>query len=274
MRSRATARCASVWKDRPTRPDLPRRLTEGLRRGGLAALDVLLPPHCLLCGVRVGVQGQLCVRCFRATSFVSAPACARCGVPFATTAQGGKDGLCPACCAAPPAFDRARAALRYDAQARRLLLPLKYADRTELVAVLVPQMARAGALLLREADLLAPVPLHSVRLRARRYNQAALLARGLSRAAGRPAVLDLLVRTRPTENLGDKPARERMAEVAGAFAVHPGRRARVPGARILLIDDVMTSGATANACALALKQAGAAGVDVLTAARVADPRLE
>ncbi len=168
-------------------------------------------------------------------------------------------------------FQRARAALRYDAQGRRLILPFKHADRTELAAVLAPHMARAGAVLLREADLLVPVPLHRGRLFQRRYNQAALLAKAVGRIAGRPCLPDALVRQRATASLGEKSAAERAAEVAGAFAVRPSRAAQVAGKRVLLIDDVMTSGATANACAAVLLAAGATSVDVLVAARVPDP---
>ncbi|HET7883299.1 MAG TPA: ComF family protein [Acetobacteraceae bacterium] len=181
--------------------------------------------------------------------------------------------ICPACRDVPPVFGRARAALRYDAQGRRLILPFKHADRTELSAVLAPHMARAGAALLREADLLVPVPLHRGRLFRRRYNQAALLAQAVGRIAAVPCAVDALVRRRATASLGEKSAAERAAEVAGAFALRPSREVRVRGARVLLVDDVMTSGATASACATVLLAAGAVSVDVLAAARVPDPRL-
>lgn len=202
--------------------------------------------------------------------------CARCGVPLPHEGAGsmGREGeLCPACTARPPAFAYARAALRYDEAARRLLLPFKYADRTELAAPLARHMARAGAPLLAAADLLAPVPLHWRRLLGRRYNQAALLAGCLARRSGTPVVPDLLRRTRATPPLGERGAAERRLVLAGAFAVTPRHRARVQGRRVLLVDDVMTSGATAEACALVLLAAGAAAVDVLAAARVPDPRL-
>ncbi|HWA81435.1 MAG TPA: phosphoribosyltransferase family protein, partial [Acetobacteraceae bacterium] len=169
---------------------------------------------------------------------------------------------------------RARAALLYDAGARRLILPLKHADRTELASVLALHMARAGAALLREAGLLVPVPLHRRRLFARRYNQAALLARALSRRTHVPVLADALVRLRPTAPLGEMSAAERAAEVAEAFALRPLRADAVRGRRVLLIDDVLTSGATANECARTLLAAGAASVDVLAAARVPDPRLQ
>ena len=259
--------------NQPTPPELLHRLTARLRHAGNAALDLALPPHCVSCGEPVEVQGQLCPTCFGLTGFITEPCCVRCGVPFASAAQGGPDRLCPACRDTPPIFARARAALRYDSQARRLLLPFKHADRTEIAWTLVPHMARAGAALLRQADVLVPVPLHRRRLFMRRYNQAVLLARGLARAARKPLLPDALVRRRATASLGTKSAAERATEIAGAFTVRASRAAALAGRRVLLIDDVMTSGATANACAVALLGAGAVAVDVLVAARVPDPRL-
>ncbi len=244
-----------------------------LRWAGRATLDLLLPPSCIVCDRPVEALGKLCPECFRGTGFITAPCCTVCGVPFDAEPQGGADGLCPACQIARPDYDRARAALRYDGGARRLILPLKHGDRVELAKALAPMMARAGAVLLRSADLLVPVPLHRWRLFRRRYNQAALLAQALARITGRPVLPDALVRTRPTAALGGRSADERRAEVAGAFAVRPRRAERIVGRRIVLVDDVMTSGATADACAVALKAAGAAAVDVLAAARVPDPRL-
>lgn len=246
----------------------------GGRRVLLGALDALLPPHCLLCEAAVDAQGALCAGCFGRLSFVTEPCCARCGVPFPRRAAGEGAAVCPPCAAAPPAFEAARAALRYDAGSQRLVLPFKHGDRTELAAPLARHMARAGAALLARADALAPVPLHPRRLLARRYNQSALLAARLARAAGKPHLPDLLRRRRATPPLGEAGAAERAALVAGAFAVSRRGAARIAGRRVLLVDDVMTSGATAGACAEALLAAGAAAVDVLAAARVPDPRLE
>jgi ComF family protein len=243
------------------------------RRPWRALLDVLLPPQCVTCDAYVSEPGLLCAECFCQTGFITEPFCVRCGVPFAASALGGPDRLCPGCRAEPPAFERARAALRYDTQGRRLILPFKHADRTELAATLAPHMARAGVELLHEADVLVPVPLHRSRLFQRRYNQAALLAQAVGRIAKRPWVLDALVRRRATESLGEKSAAERTMEVADAIAVKPSRVARMTGKRVLLVDDVMTSGATGNACATALLAGGARAVDVLVAARVPDPRL-
>jgi ComF family protein len=242
-------------------------------RAGRALLDVLLPPHCVACNASVDTQGLLCPDCFRQTGFITEPFCVRCGVPFGSAALGGPELLCPGCRATPPVFRRARAALRYDAQGRRLILPFKHADRIEIAATLAPHMVRAGAALLREVDLLVPVPLHRWRLFHRRYNQAALLAKAVGRIAGVPSMPDALVRQRATESLGEKSAVERAAEVAGVFAVRAKRAAHLVGKRVLLIDDVMTSGATANACAQTLLASGVASVDVLAAARVPDPRL-
>lgn len=170
-------------------------------------------------------------------------------------------------------FRQARAALRYDDQARRLILPFKHADRVELGPILASMMLRAGSGLLAGAEVLVPVPLHRRRLYERKYNQAAVLALALGRMAQRPALPDGLVRSRRTASLDDKTAEERAAEVEGSFMVRPSRLARIAGRPVLLIDDVMTSGATANACATALLAAGATAVDVLAAARVPDPRL-
>jgi predicted amidophosphoribosyltransferase len=195
-------------------------------------------------------------------------------VPFLHAGQGGADALCPGCRSHPPAYEAARAALRYDDGAKRLLLPFKHADRTDFARPLADRMARAGAALLARADLLVPVPLHWRRLLSRRYNQAALLANRLAADARKPCIPDLLRRRRPTPALGERGAAERAMLVEDAFIVHPPAVARIAGLRVLLVDDVMTSGATAEACARVLLAAGAAAVDVLAAARVPDPRLE
>lgn len=237
---------------------------------GRMALDVLLPPQCLTCDAQVDAPGQLCADCFGRTAFITDPCCDRCGAPFEAAGQGAAAITCAKCQEHSPPWRHARAALRYDDQTRRIILPFKYGDRTETAKALAPHMARAGSALLRGADVLVPVPLHRLRLLSRRYNQAALLAQALSRLSGRPAALDALRRTRATRQLANMSPNTRDAEVAGAFAVRPRRLARIEGAQVLLIDDVLTSGATAAACTRALLEAGAAGVDLLVAARASD----
>ncbi len=194
-------------------------------------------------------------------------------MPFASAEQAGTGGACIACDAHPPVFRQGRAALRYDGFARRLILPFKHNDRTEMGQVMVPMMLRAGAALLSRADVLVPVPLHRRRLFSRQYNQAAILARAIGKRAGRAVLPDALVRLRQTEALEHKTAAERAETLHGAIAIRPSRVAAIRGRNVLLIDDVMTSGATANACATALLDAGASAVDVLVAARVPDPRI-
>lgn len=237
-----------------------------LRRWGRLALDALVPPLCLACDNPVADPGQFCPACFSRAHLIVPPLCERCGVPFAAAGLGGALGICGDCREHNPAWGRARAAFAYDEVSRRLVLPLKYADRPETARHLAPFMARAGAGLLAEAEAIVPVPLHRRRLFERRYNQAAVLARALARP-GRPALVDALVRTRATAPLFELGREERAREVEGAFAVRPSRVAALRGRRVLLVDDLLTSGATASGCARVLLEAGAAGVDVLALAR-------
>jgi len=237
--------------------------TRGL---GRLALDTLLPPRCLACGLVVDEPGTLCAGCWRDTAFLAPPLCAACGHPFEFDL--GPDALCGACAAEPPAFARARAVMAYNDASKRLLLGFKHGDRSEGAPAYAAWMARAGAALLEDAEVIAPVPLHRWRLFARRYNQAALLAHALGRLSGLPVVPDLLQRRRNSPPQGRLSRVARQRNVAGAFAANPKRRESLKGRRVLLIDDVLTTGATAEACAAVLRRAGAAAVDVLVLARV------
>jgi ComF family protein len=236
----------------------------GLRRARDRLLDLLLPPRCLACGTSVAATGTLCAGCWRGLTFLGAPCCAGCCYPF--DFDLGPGGLCGACLAAAPQFDRARAALRYDDASRSLILALKHGDRLHLAPPLAQWMQRAGAELLGDADLQLPVPLHWSRLFARRYNQAAVLAHVIAKTGGPAVAADCLIRRRRTPSQGNKNASARRRNVAGAFAVK--RPDEVRGKRVVLIDDVLTTGATVEECARVLKRAGAARVDVLTLARV------
>jgi ComF family protein len=253
---------------------LPRTESFGfsrLRSIATAALDLLLPPACVLCSGPVDAPGLLCGSCYGQLTAVGEPCCLCCGVPFDLAWHAAEGGLCQRCIDTPPPFERARGALLYDNGSRLLVLPFKHGDRIEFARILARLMAHAGARLLREADVLVPVPLHRRRLFVRRYNQAALLAQALGSMTGLPVLVDALVRVTATQNLDGRSAAERRDEVATAFAVRPRRVSVLSGRRVLLIDDVMTSGATAGACSESLLAAGAAAVDVLVAARVPDP---
>lgn len=250
--------------------------TEGFwssRLGSIAtaALDLLLPPTCMLCPEPVDAPGLLCGQCFGDLTAVGEPCCQCCGVPFDLAWQAAEGGLCQRCIDTPPPFERARGALLYDNGSRRLVLPFKHGDRIEFAQLLARLMARSGRRLLQEADVLVPVPLHRRRLFVRRYNQAALLAQALAAMTARPVLVDALARVTATQNLEGKTAAERRDEVATAFAVRPRRIGLLEGRRVLLVDDVMTSGATAGACSECLLAAGAAAIDVLVGARVPDP---
>lgn len=249
--------------------DAPRDLRARLR--GLAAafgrigLDTLYPPTCLACRAATGQAGALCAACWREMRFIERPFCERLGTPFEQDL--GEGLLSPQAIADPPVFRRARAVARFeDGPARRLVHRLKYSDRGELAAPLGAWMARAGADVLADADAVVPTPLHALRLWTRRFNQAAALARAVARQADKPFEPQWLQRVKPTRSQVGLSREQRARNVQGAFRAAPG--VPLKGKRIVLVDDVLTSGATANAAARALLRAGASDVDLVVFARV------
>jgi len=237
----------------------------GFRRAARLALDLVLPPLCLVCRKPVGEPGALCPACWGAIRFIGPPLCDRCGLPFE---HAQAVALCGECMAHPPAFTQARTVMRYDEASKPLILRFKNADRVHAAPALARWIARAGGDVLARAELIVPIPLHWRRLFRRRYNQSALIARALARQSGIAWSPDALARLRPTPSQGGLTARERRLNVRGAFAVPERRRALVAGKRVALIDDVLTTGATLDAAARALLRAGAASVDALAIARV------
>lgn len=236
-----------------------------LRRWGRVLIDTIYPPSCLMCSAALGEEGGLCPRCWREVPFIEAPFCQRLGTPFAF--DHGGELISPQAMAHPPVFKAARSVARYEGPARALVHGLKYSDRHDLVLPMARWMARAGAELLNEADLLVPIPLHWMRLFQRRFNQSALLADAIGQIASCSVAVSALRRVKRTRPQFGLSRNERAENVQGAFRVDPA----VPllGQRIVLIDDVYTTGATANAAARRLLRAGAASVSLLTFACVA-----
>jgi ComF family protein len=223
----------------------------------------VLPHRCAACGVVVDTAGSLCAACWPSLRFLGPPQCVRCGDPFEV--DPGPDSCCAACLAQPPPWRHARAAFAYDGAARAALLGFKHADRDEQAAMFAGPMQRAGAALLADPKaILVPVPLHRWRLFHRTYNQAALLAQAIAHRTGHDVRVDLLVRTRATPSQQGLDRAERARNMRKAFTVQKP----LAGQTVILIDDVLTTGATVTACAQVLLKAGAGAVDVLTAARV------
>jgi len=231
--------------------------------------DFLLPPVCISCGNRVGSHGLLYGTCFVKIDFITPPLCARLGVPLPF--EAGDPPLSAAAIASPPVYDRARAAARYSDTMRELIQSFKYRDRHEGLPLFARWLKTAGAELLADADLILPVPLYPTRLWRRRFNQSAMLAIALSRLSGVPVDCFILKRVRATASQVGLSASQRRRNVAGAFKVEKGRAPELKAKKLLVVDDVITTGATAEACARVLKRAGAARVDVLALARAVEP---
>jgi ComF family protein len=245
-----------------------KRAADAVRAALRTTLDLALPPLCAAC--REPVEGKgLCPACWSKLSFITRPYCERLGIPFVY--DPGPGILSMEAIADPPAYHRARAAVRFDEISRALVHSLKYSDRLDLAPMMGRWVSHAGRDLLAEADALIPVPLHWRRLWARRFNQSAMLAAAISAESGVPIAASALKRVKATAQQVGLTRSERAANIQGAFRVPEDGKAAVAGRRLIVVDDVLTSGATVEGCARALMRAGAANVDVLIFARVADP---
>lgn len=232
--------------------------------------NVVAPALCLSCHDRTASHDALCAGCWQQVAFITPPLCHRLGLPLPFGGEGLQ--ISAAAAADPPPYDRARAAAAFGGVARELIHDFKYSDRHEVRRLLAHWMVRAGSELLAGADVLVPVPMTRWRLVRRQFNQAALLAREVSRSSSVRFDPFALAKTKSTPTQVGSSAAQRVANVAGAFAVTAVGRRRIAGKNVILVDDVITTGATVGACARALRAAGAQRVDVLAAAMVADPR--
>ncbi|TNE34695.1 MAG: ComF family protein [Alphaproteobacteria bacterium] len=229
-------------------------------------LDAAFPPGCASCAEPIDIPGTLCANCWQDLTYITPPFCEACGYPFEYAEPGVI--LCGVCVKRAPSFTRARAVLKYDDASRDMILGYKHSDQTDRAPAFASWMLRAGRELVEECDIICPVPLHRRRLVARRFNQSALLALEIGRLAKRAVCPDMLLRIKPTRSQGGLSARARFRNVKGVFKANPLRLSQIEDQRILLIDDVYTTGATLEACSDCLLRTGAADVDVLTFSRV------
>jgi len=234
-------------------------------------LDTVLPPHSLITGeVISAADARADTELWQSLKFIDDPCCRACGFPFEF--EQGDDALCMRCHAYAPAFDQARSAITYDDISRKLVLDFKHGGRTDGLKFFAAQMVRAGREMLDGSDILIPVPLHAKRLRQRKFNQAALLARAISGLSDIPYQTEILWRPKNTPSQGGQTFLGRRRNVSGAFTVRPQHKNTLKGKCVVLIDDVYTTGSTLTACAKTLKRAGAARVDALTLMRVVRPQ--
>lgn len=250
-------------------PGMAARVGGALRGLFRIGLDAALPRLCPSCREPLGDGAGLCATCWAKLSPIEKPYCARLGIPFIY--DPGPGLLSMEAMANPPAYERARAAVRYDEVARSLVIAFKFGDRLDLAPMMGRWMARAGAELLADAGALIPVPLHWRRLWGRRFNQSAALCGAIAEVSGVPVLYDTLRRVRSTHQQIGLSRTDRASNVQGAFRVADDRKAMLKGRRVVLVDDVLTSGATVDSCARTLLRAGAAHVDVLVFARVVAP---
>ena len=230
------------------------------------AVRLVYPPRCTSCGVIVDDEFGLCGACWRDTPFITGLVCDLCGAPLPGDAGGGPVH-CDECLATARPWSQGRAVMRYDGNGRKLVLALKHGDRHDVAHPAGKWLARCAQPMLAPGTVVAPVPLHWMRLLSRRFNQSALLSQALARETGRRHVADLLIRHRRTQSLKGMDRAARHTALDGAIRVNPRHSPEIGGARVLLVDDVMTSGATVSAAAQACHAAGARDVCVVALAR-------
>jgi len=239
-----------------------------LRDSFAPLLDLVYPPRCPLCGAAIGAQSGLCAACWSDLRIPGEPSCAACQRPF-ESAQVDSGAICAPCLATPPRHDGIAAGTLYGEGSRKLALAFKHGRRIALA----PMLARLIVARLPKLDgewIVVPVPLHRWRLWSRGFNQAALLARQVAKSTGTSLVVDGLVRSKRTPMLGGLGRKARARALSGALSVNPRRAEALRGAQVILVDDVLTSGATSDACVRALRRAGAAKVVIACFARVLD----
>lgn len=237
-------------------------------RGFQTALAAVYPARCLTCGETVDSDFGLCGPCWRDTAFIGGTVCDCCGVPLPGL-DAGDIPQCDACLSAPRPWAQGRSALLYKATGRKLVLALKHGDRQEIAKPAALWMAAAVRNLVTPETLIVPIPLHWMRMVKRRYNQSALLAKALGKTMDLPTTMDVLERPKKTPSLDGKSREERHEILRDAIRLNPKRRHTIIGRPVLLVDDVMTSGATLRAATIALQNAGSGPVKVITLARVA-----
>ncbi|WP_259149334.1 ComF family protein [Rhizobium sp. BIGb0125] len=233
-----------------------------LRQWGRAVVDIVYPPQCAGCGIIISRGGAFCSECWSGIGFIERPYCEILGLPFSS--DPGPGMLSSEAIANPPPFDRLRSAVIHEGAARKLVHQLKYLDRLDLVSTMAVWMLRASDGMIEQCDYIIPVPLHRRRFISRRFNQSAELARHLADLSGKPFLSSSVIRTKPTKRQVGLTAKGRQDNMRGAFAFAPGRELDVAGKRVVLVDDVYTTGATVSAVSRLLKKAGAADVTVLT----------
>jgi len=247
---------------------------DNILRSLSGAVNLILPPRCPVTGEIVDRPGMVSPTAWASLRFVSVPHCACCGLPFDLLTDSvlpDDQTLCGSCLAVPKLYAQARASLVYDDASRALILGFKHGDQTHLTVTFAPWLLNAGRDFISSADAIIPVPLHWLRLLRRRYNQAALLGHAVGKLSGIPCWPDALRRGRNTPTQGHLNARQRHENVRHAFEVRPEFLEQVKDKRIILIDDVYTTGATVEECVKVLQMAGVQRVDVLTLARVVRP---